>query len=499
MDSQTTAERNSHTDGGVKLPRAVQICNLIKELKMTPKSFMQNMIDSDDDDIVHHRQYWGTETGWNSTEKLVLGFKGLILGSPGGFARWEQFILNEAKEIVKREDLPKGNAPAGAFYSSDSVGPEKRANLAALDESMEARSNEDNIDNDQSTVEALEGISHSVELEPDQLDGQRLEQIAVIVLAMISFACNRRFNGVQIQNSLAFVACGISQRMNDFLGFIGLTSSGNTALKVMDSLGSLAAKEIKSRASKSKEIQPSMILDNIDIQARDLDPADLSTENLIKYIQDSQKEPFNVKSMLPNQKESEHWALAQKSQLANALISYVVEKDSPVQKACRSHLKTLPPPIDQIEVYEPDLLMLKMMSASNGSAAGVSEMLDQCKKQMGEDSDTSTNAAQIIEGDMGTCMNFESLIRQFFPAGHKHESLNHILNLPGLAHTLWNVASKILSHHWGDSKDSADTGVHRTAGALGMETTKLPSQKDFNSLMQVIHKSHTATLVFLLK
>ncbi|KAH9817459.1 hypothetical protein DFH28DRAFT_889731, partial [Melampsora americana] len=279
MDSQTTAERNSHTDGGVKLPRAVQICNLIKELKMTPKSFMQNMIDSDDDDIVHRRQYWGTETGWNSTEKLVLGFKGLILGSPGGSARWEQFILNEAKEIVKREDLPKGNAPAGAFYSSDSVGPEffsegaeleryslirkrmpflhdlihskieisnlkqaegrlhrKRANLAALDESMEVRSNEDNIDNDQSAVEALEGISHSVELEPDQLDGQRLEQIPVIVLAMISFACNRRFNGVQIQNSLAFVACGISQRMNDFLGFIGLTSSRKTALKVMDSL-----------------------------------------------------------------------------------------------------------------------------------------------------------------------------------------------------------------------------------------------------------------------
>lgn len=141
-------ERNQ-TDREDELPttlRSIKICNAIYALNMTPKSFLQNMIDSDNDEMIRRRQYWGTETGWQSTERLILGFKGLILGSTGGEARWNQFVLKEvssfilhlimtipcthdllsfeAKEIVNQEDLPKGIAPTGAFYSSDSVGPD---------------------------------------------------------------------------------------------------------------------------------------------------------------------------------------------------------------------------------------------------------------------------------------------------------------------------------------------------------------------------------------
>lgn len=162
-------------------------------------------------------------------------------------------------------------------------------------------------------------------------------------------------------------------------------------------------------------------------------------------------------------------------------------------------MNTSPPPVDETELYDPDLVMLKMMSALDNSASRVSEMLDQCKKQTGEGSDPSQKSIQIVEGDMGTCLNFESLIRQRSPAGHQEESLNEILNLPGLAHTLWNVSRQVLIHHWGDSKDSCDTGIHRIATALGVKEDKLPSQKDFASLMQIIHKSHTATMIFLLR
>lgn len=131
------------------------------------------------------------------------------------------FLLFEAKEIVKRQDLPKGIAPTGAYYSSDSVGPDffseeaeheryslirnrmpflhdlihskiemwnqKRGNLrlqrkngnsGPLEESIEVRTVNDFIEDDQSNVEALEGISHSVELEPDKLDEQRLQQVS---------------------------------------------------------------------------------------------------------------------------------------------------------------------------------------------------------------------------------------------------------------------------------------------------------------------------------
>lgn len=100
---------------------------------------------------------------------------------------------------------------------------------------------------------------------------------------------------------------------------------------------------------------------------------------------------------------------------------------------------------------------------------------------------------------MDTCLNFESLIWQGFLSGHKDLSLKKIPNLSGIAHILWSVASKVISHHWGDSKDSSDTGRHQTAGALGINSDKLPSKKYFSSFMQLIHKSHTATMVFLLR
>ncbi|KAH9807667.1 hypothetical protein DFH28DRAFT_913790, partial [Melampsora americana] len=348
------------------------------------------------------------------------------------------------------------------------------------------------------------------------------------ILAMIAFTSNRCFNGKQLQNSLAFIACGVSERTNDYLHFIGLTSSRETGLKAMDTLGRASEKLIKSRMAKEYKLYPFMTLDNIDIQTRihntriesttkmfhgsygylhflpdhltkDIDPNEATADNLLKCVENSRSKPFEPASMLPDQKDENHWTLVLKSQLAAVLVEYEVTPNSAAHTVCKGSLSLVPPPVDQIVMYTPDLMMLKMMNASDNSASGVAEMLEQCQKQTDEDAVEFSKFLRVLEGDMGTCLNFESLVRQRFPAGHADEALANILNMPGLAHTLWNVASKVLSHHWGNSKDTLNTGVHRTAGALGMESDKLPSQQDFNSLMQVIFKSHTATLVFLLR
>lgn len=353
-------------------------------------------------------------------------------------------------------------------------------------------------------------------------------QLPATILSMIAFVCNRCCNGMQMQNSIAFIACGVSERVNDHLHFLGLTTSRQTGLKAMDTLGKASQKLIKHRMQQSYNLRPFMTLDNIDIQARihntrleattklfhgsygylhflpphlieDIDPEETKVECLLKCIDKSQQEPFEPSSILPTQDETLHWKRVLKAQLARALLDYEVEKDSVTYNVCKSALETIPPPVDPIQLHEPDLMMLKMMSASDSSAGGVADMLDQCMNQTGEDAIELAKFLRVLEGDMGTCLNFESLIRQRFPASSTQDSLNNILNMPGLAHTMWNVASKVVSHHWGDSKDASDTGLHRTAGALGMRTDKLPSQQDFNSLMQMIHKSHTATLVFLLK
>lgn len=218
-------------------------------------------------------------------------------------------------------------------------------------------------------------------------------KIPVTVLSMIEFACNRRFNGTQLENSLAFVACGLSDRMNAYLNFIGLTSSRKTALKAMDTLGEAAAQNVKARCSQTYSLRPSMILDNIDIQSRihnvriekttkvfhgsygylhfipehltkDLTAAESSVENLIKCMKASQKEPFDMKLIIPNQEESNHWTLVRKAQLSKAFVSYVIDADSDIKRPFLDDVKVSPPPVDPIQMYEPDILMLKMMSAS---------------------------------------------------------------------------------------------------------------------------------------
>lgn len=69
------------------------------------------------------------------------------------------------------------------------------------------------------------------------------------------------------------------------------------------------------------------------------------------------------------------------------------------------------------------------------------------KKKSGEDSIDLSKFLRVLEGDMGTCLNFESLVRQRFRAGHEDKALTNILNMPGLARAMWNVASKVLSPH----------------------------------------------------
>lgn len=353
-------------------------------------------------------------------------------------------------------------------------------------------------------------------------------QLPCTILAMISYACNRCFNGTQLQNSISFIACGVSERVNDYLHFLGLTTSRQTGLKAMGTLGKASEEMIKYRMSKKYNLRPFTTLDNIDIQARvhnprleastkmfhgsygylhfvpehlldQIDPKEASLESLLTYIKNSQKKPFEIFPMLRSQEDEIHWSLVVKAQLAKALLDYEFKKDSSDYLTCKKMIETTPPPVEPIKGYKPDLVMLKMMSASDSSSAGVSDMLDQCLQQTGENPDSCAEGIQVFEGDMGTCLNFESLTRQRFPAEVAAESLSSVLNMPGLAHTMWNVASKLINHHWGDSRDSNDTGLHRTAGALGMPTDRLPSNQDFNSLLQMIHKSHSATLVFLLR
>ena len=62
---------------------------------------------------------------------------------------------------------------------------------------------------------------------------------------MFAFAQNRRNNALQLHNSVRFLASGVSERVNEYLNYIGLTSSRSTALAAMKILSKDHEKFIK--------------------------------------------------------------------------------------------------------------------------------------------------------------------------------------------------------------------------------------------------------------
>ena len=83
---------------------------------------------------------------------------------------------------------------------------------------------------------------------------------------MISFVLNRQDNAAQLKNSLTFLACGISNQVNQFLHYIGLASSNQTAKKDLKTLRRAAEDKIAWILSneKNQPIAPFLCIDNLD-------------------------------------------------------------------------------------------------------------------------------------------------------------------------------------------------------------------------------------------
>lgn len=347
-----------------------------------------------------------------------------------------------------------------------------------------------------------------------------LIQLPITLCSQLAFACNRRVNGDQLKMGVTFLACGISERINAYLHSVGLTCSRKTALRAIEHLTKVTEKKTRDILSRKHLLRPFLCVDNIDFESKvhnkrieettkpfhgtwgyfhvlpeillpEVDRYELSLASCAESMAESVSRPVHVESFFPNVREAEHWGLTLKSQLSVALIGYILPKDSKTAP----QLEQSPPLIDQIDLHAAEIRMLRMMDASDNSAEGVGQMLEQIASQLRADGKDLSELLQILEGDLGTNMNIESLRKKRHPAGHLHEALQYILTVPGAAHTLWNVAQAVLIHHWGREKNYKDNGAWKTWVALGGTCDKPVSKKDFNSIMVMIHKIHTATMI----
>ncbi|KAG0150191.1 hypothetical protein CROQUDRAFT_681754 [Cronartium quercuum f. sp. fusiforme G11] len=171
-------------------------------------------------------------------------------------------------------------------------------------------------------------------------------------------------------------------------------------------------------------------------------------------------------------------------------------------EACYNKIKTSPPIIDLIPFHEPRIFMLHLMDMSEGSTKGIWQVLGKIAQHFGLSLDQMSKHIQLTAGDLATCKTFEALQKKFYQAGFPKESLQNLLTILGATHTLWNLAQKILSHHWGNLQEHHNTGIWKAWKALalpryfvGGKINKMPANMNFSTVMQVVKSVHTATLV----
>lgn len=168
----------------------------------------------------------------------------------------------------------------------------------------------------------------------------------------------------------------------------------------MDRLRVLTEDRIAAVMSQDHSIRPFLCVDNIDFEARIhfkrlenssrmfhgtwgylhilptyltqyITKEEASLDTFTAAMTDAEETPVNLSTFFPVQEEWEHWHKAIKALISQALITYVLPEGIP-----HPSLTTSPPSIDKIPATEPNIIMLKMMDASDNSAEGVSDMLE---------------------------------------------------------------------------------------------------------------------------
>ncbi|KAA1126408.1 hypothetical protein PGTUg99_000418 [Puccinia graminis f. sp. tritici] len=348
------------------------------------------------------------------------------------------------------------------------------------------------------------------------------EDIARTICSMVAFGRNRRHNGQQLMKGLLFIACGVTERVSRYLNYVGLSCSRRTAHCGLAALGKEAEKKIKRLFSNTDAniFSPAACIDNLDFQQsiHTKSVADSSTmfhgtwgyihhlphtffnhlnhdELTLAALKLALKKSTNLevqpRHFAPTVISDRYFKLTLKSQLTSVFLRYVAsssQKNPP--------LADHPPPVRPIKLEKPNLNMLKLMMASDNSSEGIGDVLSGLNKQAGLDPERFSSRLQIIEGDLGTCMNVLSLCELRIPAAYSKTSLANLISIPGAAHTMWNFAQSIFLHHWGDQTNQQDTGAWRVLKALGIPQEKPVTKRDFTLMISNMEKIHEADLLY---
>ncbi|KAI7947269.1 hypothetical protein MJO28_009177 [Puccinia striiformis f. sp. tritici] len=526
----------------------LKVCYAMDSVKLNPKKFMMAFLNQSNSLINLRRKLWGAPTGWDSTLDVVKAARNLICRKPAGREFWNSFILSEAQTIIEKEGCFRDAVAKGFYQSSNDIEPDyfddtvKQSRNLLIQGSMPflyklvmsklmGRSfksaddllnvdDEDNFSDSQTITDCDSDDDLGATESPSRM-AKRCQSVATTICSMVSFICNRRRNGLQISNAVVMLACGVSERVSSYLHYIGLSSSRKTAHAALNSLSKCAQGAIKTTAQIGDTINfPAIIcIDNIDFEEgvhsksinrqsrmfhgtwgymHRIDPTVLASVNredltLPRYkaaIAESAHMVIRPSLFLPTNKENIHFRTVLKTQIASVLLRYVATPDLP-----DIQIPIVPPVIDPINPVKPDITTLKLMLASDNSAEGIGEVFESITNQLNIEKSKFFGRLQVFEGDLGTCLNIESLRSQRKPSRHVEDSFENSFTLLGAAHILWNVAQTLLLFHFGDNTNANDLGAWHCMNSLGIPSKRPTAKNDFTLMLAHMHKVHEATIL----
>jgi hypothetical protein len=142
--------------------------------------------------------------------------------------------------------------------------------------------------------------------------------------------------------------------------------------------------------------------------------------------------------------------------------------------------------------------MLKLMLASDSSAEGIGKVLEGFIRQMHKTNIDFSKQLQVMEGNLGTFCNLESLRALQQPTSHPEEGLGNVFMLLGESHTLWNVSQALLLLHHGNNHNSEDLGAWHTLESLGISANLPVTKKDFTLMISNMQQVHEVTILLYL-
>lgn len=298
-----------------------RICRYMSTQQTNTKKFLLAYLQSLDPSTVKRKKQWGSvKKGWKTTEAILDAIDKLVNAKPQCRQKWNDWVLKKAKVIVAAQSPPTSSLyininkldttffdpktevkrEATIIKSMDFIhelitfklGVDKIPGGGIISESSGSDKDSD-LESDSGLILHEEFRSKSKSTENyvyhksnDKAENTktRLKAIALTIVQMLAFGSNRRCNSLQVQNTITLLACGVSERVNQYLYQVGLSASRKSALRGLLVLAKENAMLIKKKIKAAGTFGFLICIDNLDmmerVHSRRLD----ATSNLSWYL-----------------------------------------------------------------------------------------------------------------------------------------------------------------------------------------------------------------------